>query len=63
MGPADEPRPEAETPGSDPTPNKQSRHLVTLTNPGECVLHIQIAEDDLQQRNFQNIRLEWVDFD
>jgi uncharacterized protein (TIGR02996 family) len=51
------------TTGGDPTPSKQSRHLILLTNAAECRLHIQIPEDQLAARNFAAITLNWVDFD
>ncbi len=51
------------TSGGDPTPNKQSRHLILLNNAVECRLHIQISQDDLAARNLENITLNWVDFD
>ena len=51
------------TTSGDPTPNRQSRHLIILNNPGECRLHIQIPEKELAARNFDAITLDWVDFD
>jgi uncharacterized protein (TIGR02996 family) len=51
------------TTGSDPTPNKHSRHLIVLKNAYGCQLHIQIDQQDLAARNFDAITLRWVDFD
>lgn len=51
------------TSGCDPTPHRQSRHLILLENPVECRLHVQIHEDDLAAANFDKITLDWVDFD
>jgi uncharacterized protein (TIGR02996 family) len=51
------------TTGSDPTPSKQSRHLILLENAAGCRLHIQISQDDLAACNFDKITLNWVDFD
>jgi uncharacterized protein (TIGR02996 family) len=51
------------TTGCDPTPSRQSRHLIVLSNAVECRLHIQIDERDLAARNFDRITLNWVDFD
>jgi uncharacterized protein (TIGR02996 family) len=51
------------TSGGDPTPSKQSRHLILLANAAGCRLHIQISQDDLVARNFDRITLSWVDFD
>jgi hypothetical protein len=51
------------TTGCDPTPSKQSRHLILLSNAAGCRLHIQIPEDHLAARNFGAITLNWVDFD
>jgi hypothetical protein len=51
------------TSGGDPTPSKQSRHLILLENSVGCRLHIQIHEDDLAARNFDAVTLNWVDFD
>ena len=51
------------TTGGDPTPSKQSRHLILLTNAAGCRLHIQIDQDDLAARRFDKITLNWVDFD
>jgi uncharacterized protein (TIGR02996 family) len=50
------------TTGGDPTPSKQSRHLIILHNAAGCRLHIQISEDNLRARNLDSITLEWVDF-
>jgi uncharacterized protein (TIGR02996 family) len=51
------------TSGGDPTPNKESRHLILLTNAAECRLHIQIPQKELAAHNFGPITLAWVDFD
>jgi uncharacterized protein (TIGR02996 family) len=51
------------TSGGDPTPNKQSRHLILLTNNAGCRLHIQINKKHLAARRFDKITLNWVDFD
>lgn len=51
------------TSGNDPTPHKQSRHLILLENAAGCRLHVQIHEKDLAARNFDAITLNWVDFD
>jgi len=51
------------TSGGDPTPHKDSRHLILLANAAGCRLHIQIDQTDLTARNFDKIRLQWVDFD
>jgi uncharacterized protein (TIGR02996 family) len=51
------------TTGDDPTPSKESRHLIVLRNAVECMLHIQISQKDLAARNFDKITLNWVDFD
>jgi uncharacterized protein (TIGR02996 family) len=51
------------TSGGDPTPSRQSRHLILLENAAECRLHIQISQDDLEARRFDRITLNWVDFD
>jgi uncharacterized protein (TIGR02996 family) len=51
------------TTGGDPTPSKQSRHLILLENAAGCRLHIQIDEKDLAARRFDKITLNWVDFD
>jgi uncharacterized protein (TIGR02996 family) len=51
------------TTGGDPTLDRQMRHLILLENSVGCRLHIQIHEDDLAARNFDAIRLAWVDFD
>jgi uncharacterized protein (TIGR02996 family) len=50
------------TSGADPTPSKQSRHLIVLHNAAECRLHIQISQEDLDAHNFDKITLNWVDF-
>ncbi|MGH7225425.1 MAG: DUF1963 domain-containing protein, partial [Gemmataceae bacterium] len=51
------------TSGGDPTPSKQSRHLILLENAAECRLHIQLGQDDLTAHNFERITLNWVEFD
>ena len=51
------------TSGDDPTPSRESRHLIVLQNAVECQLHIQISQADLAARNFDGITLNWVDFD
>lgn len=51
------------TSGADPTPDRQSRHLIVLSNAAGCRLHIQISQNDLNACNFDAIRLKWVDFD
>jgi uncharacterized protein (TIGR02996 family) len=51
------------TSGGDPTPSRQSRHLIVLENAAGCRLHIQISQDDLADRRFDRITLSWVDFD
>ena len=51
------------TTGDDPTPNRESRHLVLLETVYECRVHIQIPADDLKAGNFDKITLDWVDFD
>ena len=49
--------------GRDPTPSKQSRHLIVLENSYGGQLHIQIGQDALAARDFDKITLNWVDFD
>ncbi|QJW93636.1 DUF1963 domain-containing protein [Frigoriglobus tundricola] len=51
------------TSGGDPTPSKDDRHLIVLENSAGCRLHIQIHKDDLAARDFDKIKLVWVDFD
>jgi uncharacterized protein (TIGR02996 family) len=51
------------TSGDDPTPSKDSRHLIVLDNAAGCRLHIQIPAQELAARNFDAITLNWVDFD
>lgn len=51
------------TTGDDPTPHRQSRHLIILETFYECRVHIQIHEDDLRAGRFDKITLDWVDFD
>ena len=48
---------------ADPTPSKQSRHLILLENAAGCRLHIQLHQDALAVRDFNKITLNWVDFD
>ena len=52
-----------ETSGDEPTPSKESRHLIVLDNAAECKMHIQIPFAELSAKNFDAITLEWVDFD
>jgi uncharacterized protein (TIGR02996 family) len=52
-----------ETSGDEPTPNKESRHLILVSTSEGCQMHIQIPAADLAARNFDAITLEWVDFD
>lgn len=47
----------------DPTPSKDSRHLVMAENVEGMTLHIQIPDQELAQQNFDAITLNWVDFD
>src|SRR5262249_51589831 len=51
------------TTGGDPTPSKEFRHLIVLKNEPGCQLHIQLSQADLAARNFDAIKLVWVDFD
>jgi len=51
------------TSGDDPTPNKETRHLLTLSNEYECRLHLQISTEDLKAMRFERLQLAWVDFD
>jgi uncharacterized protein (TIGR02996 family) len=51
------------TSGADPTPSKQSRHLVVLENAAGCQLHIQLSQKNLAARKFEAITLNWVEFD
>lgn len=51
------------TTGPDPTPSRESRHLILLENAAGCRLHIQILQKDLAARKFDKITLNWVDFD
>jgi hypothetical protein len=51
------------TTGFDPTPSKESRHLIVLENAAGARLHIQLGQDDLAARDFDRITLSWVDFD
>ncbi len=51
------------TTGGDPTPSKQSRHLIVLRNSIGCTVHLQIPADELAKHNFNAITLNWVDFD
>jgi uncharacterized protein (TIGR02996 family) len=51
------------TSGGDPTPNKQSRHLIVIDNCCGCKLHIQLPLKKLLAHRFDTITLNWVDFD
>jgi uncharacterized protein (TIGR02996 family) len=51
------------TSGHDPTPSKESRHLIVLRTAYGVTLHIQIARDDLAARAFDRFILVWVDVD
>jgi hypothetical protein len=51
------------TTSGDPTPSKDFRHLILLSNEYECRMHIQISATDLANRNFDAVTLEWVEFD
>lgn len=51
------------TSGHDPTPSRESRHLVVLRTAYEITLHIQIGRDALAARDFDRCTLAWVDFD
>lgn len=51
------------TSGDDPTPDRQSRHLILLETVYGCRVHIQIPEEDLKAGRFGRITLNWVDFD
>lgn len=51
------------TTGDDPTPSRESRHLILLKNAAGCRLHIQISRADLAAGNWGAITLNWVDFD
>jgi uncharacterized protein (TIGR02996 family) len=51
------------TSGDDPTPSKDDRHLILLENSVGCRVHIQIHKGDLAARDFDKIKLVWVDFD
>ncbi len=56
------------TSADDPTPDKQSRHLIFIKGSELSDwlwpdMHIQIDVDDLRQRAFDRIRLVWVDWD
>lgn len=48
---------------ADPTPSKDSRHLVMAENVLGQALHLQIPASELAVRNFDAITLNWVDFD
>lgn len=47
----------------DPTPSRDSRHLIMVANAHCETLHIQIPSEALAARNFDEITLNWVDFD
>ncbi len=49
--------------GGDQTPSKRYRHLISLENAQGCRLHVQISKTNLAARNFDKIKLVWVDFD
>ncbi|MCA9174186.1 MAG: DUF1963 domain-containing protein [Planctomycetales bacterium] len=51
------------TSGADPTPDRDSRHLIVLDNSYECRMHIQIPASELARANFDAVTLNWVDFD
>lgn len=51
------------TTGDDPTPSRDSRHLIMLRNAFESRFHMQLLADDLAARRFDNVTLNWVDFD
>jgi len=51
------------TTGDDPTPSRDSRHLIILTNSLGCRLHLQIHQNDLAAQDFNKVTLNWVDFD
>ncbi len=51
------------TSGGDPTPTKQSRHLIVLENAAGCQLFIQLSQKHLAARKFEAITLNWVEFD
>ena len=51
------------TSGGDPTKNRKHQHLIMLENEVGFRLHIQILIKDLEARNFDKIKLCWVDFD
>ncbi len=51
------------TSGGDPTPSRESRHLILLHTACGATLHIQIGRDALAARRFDGITLAWVDHD
>ncbi|HEX8210143.1 MAG TPA: DUF1963 domain-containing protein [Longimicrobium sp.] len=51
------------TSGDDPTPSKESRHLILLRTVYGVALHIQIDRDALAARRFDRFTLAWVDVD
>lgn len=51
------------TSGDDPTPSKESRHLIVLRTVYGVTLHFQIGRDALAARGFDRFTLAWVDVD
>ena len=51
------------TTGDDPTPDRDSRHLILLSNEYDCRMHIQIPQAALERGAFDELTLSWVDFD
>jgi len=51
------------TTGGDPTESKEDQHLIILENAYESRVHVQIPIDQLANKNFEEIKLSWVDFD
>lgn len=51
------------TSGDDPTPSKDSRHLIALQNAFESRFHMQLLSKHLQAEDFSQATLDWVDFD
>lgn len=51
------------TTGDDPTPSKDSRHLLILQNAFESRFHMQLLAEHLQAVDFDQVTLNWVDFD
>ena len=49
------------TTGGDVTPDKNWQHLISLEP--SVRFHIQIHNDDLQARNFDNVQVVWIDYD